>query len=204
MASTPTAGKPASAYHHGDLRNALLQLAWTHIERGGEAQLSLRKLAEELGVSHAAPAHHFGDKAGLLEQLQFLAWQEFAELLEVAGHDGLKAMGLRYVAHGIAHPRRMALMFNSPLVPWTEATQQQSMRAWQALTDAVARYVGPVRAADEQRLAALVIACWAQVHGLAKLWTETTLPPTVPTGAAAQPLHSAALDVLLAGLQAGN
>ena len=169
MASTPTAGKPANAYHHGDLRNALLQLAWTHIERGGEAQLSLRKLAEELGVSHAAPAHHFGDKAGLLEHLQFLAWQEFADLLETASPDGLKAMGLRYVAHGIAHPRRMALMCNNP-----------------------------------QQLAALVIACWAQVHGLAKLWTETTLPPAVPTGAAALPLHSAALDVLLAGLRAGN
>ena len=111
-------------------------------------------------MSHAAPAHHFGDKAGLLEHLQFLAWQEFADLLETASPDGLKAMGLRYVAHGIAHPRRMALMFNNPLVPWTEATKQQCMRAWQALYDAVARYVGP--------------------------------------------LHSAALDVLLAGLRAGN
>jgi len=113
-------------------------------------------------------------------------------------------MGLRYVAHGIAHPQRMAMMFNRAVAPWSEDTEQQSQRAWQALSGAVAQYIGPERAAEEQQLAALVIACWAQVHGLAKLWTETTLPPTVPVGSAALPLQSAALDVLLAGLRAGD
>ncbi len=57
------------AYHHGDLRRALLAAALEAIEESGPAALSLRDLARRAGVSHAAPAHHFGDKAGLLTAL---------------------------------------------------------------------------------------------------------------------------------------
>src|SRR6266545_2647250 len=54
------------AYHHGDLRRALLAAAVAAIEERGPAAISLRDLARRANVSHAAPAHHFGDKAGLL------------------------------------------------------------------------------------------------------------------------------------------
>ena len=51
-------------YHHGDLRRAVLAAAVEAITESGPAGLSLRDLARRAGVSHAAPAHHFGDKAG--------------------------------------------------------------------------------------------------------------------------------------------
>src|SRR2546430_17499265 len=54
------------AYHHGDLRRAVLDAALDVIETSGPAALSLRDLARRAGVSHAAPAHHFRDKRGLL------------------------------------------------------------------------------------------------------------------------------------------
>ena len=56
-------GRP---YHHGDLRRALLDEAVASLRESGTAALSLRDLARRAGVSHAAPAHHFGDKRGLL------------------------------------------------------------------------------------------------------------------------------------------
>jgi Bacterial regulatory proteins, tetR family len=58
--------KDARPYHHGDLRRALVEAALQAIAEVGPAAVSLRDLARRTGVSHAAPAHHFGDKAGLL------------------------------------------------------------------------------------------------------------------------------------------
>ena len=61
-----TPPKDVRPYHHGDLPRALLEAALQAIVEVGPAAVSLRDLARRTGVSHAAPAHHFGDKAGLL------------------------------------------------------------------------------------------------------------------------------------------
>src|SRR6266404_4544091 len=69
-------GAPATAgagddapYHHGDLHDALLKAAETVLERDGLAGLTLREVAHEAGVSHAAATHHFGDLTGLVSEL---------------------------------------------------------------------------------------------------------------------------------------
>ena len=69
MSKRATAPNRAHPYHHGNLRRALLDAALESIAAAGPAALSLRELARRVGVSHAAPAHHFGDKAGLLTAL---------------------------------------------------------------------------------------------------------------------------------------
>src|ERR671931_485088 len=66
MSTTPPASRDARPYHHGDLPRVLLDTATQAIAEAGPAAVSLRDLARRAGVSHAAPAHHFGDKAGLL------------------------------------------------------------------------------------------------------------------------------------------
>src|SRR5689334_10951829 len=66
MAEAPGAAERQRPYHHGDLRRALLAAAVKMIAEAGPGALSLRALARRIGVSHAAPAHHFSDKAGLL------------------------------------------------------------------------------------------------------------------------------------------
>ena len=88
---------PARPYHHGDLRRALLDAALAEIAEGGPGQVSLRELARPVGVSHAAPRHHFGDKRGLLtavavEGFELLAvelgaaWQSTQASLKWASH----------------------------------------------------------------------------------------------------------------------
>ena len=69
--------KPAKRYHHGDLRNALLEAARALLEEGPFADLSLRAVARRAGVSHAAPYRHFPNHEALLVEL---AVEGFAEL----------------------------------------------------------------------------------------------------------------------------
>ena len=67
--------KPTAKYHHGDLRTALVATAWDMVARRGVDALSLRAVADALGVSHAAPAHHFPDKESLIDALRAEAWR---------------------------------------------------------------------------------------------------------------------------------
>src|SRR3954453_17980194 len=66
-----------SPYHHGALRDALLQAAERVLERDGLGGLTLRAVAREAGVSHAAPTHHFGDLTGLLSELAAIGFRQF-------------------------------------------------------------------------------------------------------------------------------
>src|SRR5690242_3920257 len=85
-ATKPAAAKQAvqrtraaavSPYHHGALRDALLQAAEKVLERDGLPGLTLRAVAREAGVSHAAPTHHFGDLTGLLSELAAIGFRQF-------------------------------------------------------------------------------------------------------------------------------
>ena len=83
----PAVTATARPYHHGNLRPALLAAAERALARGGE--LSLRELAREIGVSHAAPRRHFPDKQALLDALALDGFErlgrEMAAALEQAG-----------------------------------------------------------------------------------------------------------------------
>jgi len=74
------ASSSARSYHHGNLRKAVLNLAHEVLEAEGREALSLRDLARRLGVSHAAPAHHFVDRDGLLDALAARALSDLAAL----------------------------------------------------------------------------------------------------------------------------
>lgn len=67
-------------YHHGDLRSALLAAAERTLRDKGTASLSLRELARDLGVSHAAPGRHFKDKQALLNALALVGYDRMARL----------------------------------------------------------------------------------------------------------------------------
>src|SRR5438132_7142729 len=73
-------------YHHGALRDALLKAAERVLEREGLAGLTLRAVAREAGVSHAAPTHHFGDLTGLLSELAAIGFRRFNEAMVAAGN----------------------------------------------------------------------------------------------------------------------
>ena len=72
-------------YHHGALRDALLEAAERVLERDGLAGLTLRAVAREAGVSHAAPTHHFGDLTGLVSELAAIGFRQFNAAMAAAG-----------------------------------------------------------------------------------------------------------------------
>ena len=83
--------KPSGAespYHHGDLHVALLKAAQTVLERDSLPGLTLRAVAREAGVSHAAPTHHFGDLTGLLSELAAVGFRNFNASLTAASATG--------------------------------------------------------------------------------------------------------------------
>src|SRR5207245_9096295 len=106
-------------YHHGALRDALLKAAERVLEREGLAGLTLRAVAREAGVSHAAPTHHFGDLTGLASELAAIGFRQFNQAMaeSCAADTPFPARGLAraraYVAYAQAHPGMYGLMFRT-------------------------------------------------------------------------------------------
>src|ERR1700752_3259635 len=113
-----TRAEAETPYHHGALRDALLQAAEKVLERDGLPGLTLRAVAREAGVSHAAPTHHFGDLAGLLSELAAIGYRQFNEAMIAANASGTvqergMAKAKAYVAYAQAHPGMYGLMFRT-------------------------------------------------------------------------------------------
>jgi AcrR family transcriptional regulator len=163
-------------YHHGDLRSALLKAAAEEIGRVGVAQLSLRELARRAGVSHAAPAHHFGDKTGLVTAL---ATEGFRILHEhtspVLGHaDALVRAGEQYIAFALGYPAHFSVMFDPHLLRMSDAAlTAERDQAFDNFFTAVTQTTGTT---DAGQLAAEAMAAWSAVHGIAVLWRQGNLP----------------------------
>jgi AcrR family transcriptional regulator len=186
---------PAEArpYHHGDLRKALLAAAEAELAARGIEAFSLRSVAKRAGVSHAAPAHHFGDAQGLLTALaaegfrQFLAAQSAREAL--AAQDPvsrLVAAGLGYVDFAMARPTLFRLMWQSGRPDFDSPDLGQAARAaYQHLVDQVSAAGG--------RSTAEEAAAWAMAHGLADLLASGRLK-----GVGALPAE--ARDAMISGL----
>src|SRR3954462_8595472 len=123
VAGRPTVRRRKSSgdtpYHHGDLHEALLKAAETVLERDGLAGLTLRAVAREAGVSHAAPTHHFGDLTGLLSELAAIGFRMFNVAMVAARASEtlpvMKAMATAkaYVAYAQTHPGMYSLMFRN-------------------------------------------------------------------------------------------
>lgn len=176
-------------YFDGDLRRALLDAAKEEIERLGLNNVSLRSLARKVGVSHAAPAHHFGNRAGLLSALSVEAFEALRESMEqeLAGLaadaervDRLKAAGRGYVEFTEREPALFAVMFLFEELDWSHPALVETAEAsFRVLIDAVESItVAHPNPAGDQRT--LVIAAWSLVHGLAVLWHNGPLPMLFP------------------------
>src|SRR5947208_17140860 len=106
-----------SSYHHGNLRRVLIDCALAAIAERGAANLSLRDLARRAGVSHAAPAHHFGDKRGLLTAVAAEGYRRLAGLLGPtdATTPGLAEVGVAYVRFAVEERPYFDVMFRPDL-----------------------------------------------------------------------------------------
>src|SRR5215212_10166673 len=137
MSTTPPASKDARPYHHGDLRRALLKAALQAIAEVGPAAVSLRDLARRTGVSHAAPAHHFGDKAGLLTAVATDGFRRLAATLrdtyEATG--SFLEVGVAYVGFAVTHRAHFEVMFRPELYHPDDPELVRARDAARALLD---------------------------------------------------------------------
>ena len=190
----------ARPYHHGNLRPALLGAAERALAGGKE--LSLRELAREIGVSHAAPRRHFADKQALLDALALDGFErlgrEMAASLEDAGPafaDRLGALARTYVRFATEHGALLDLMYAGKHRPGADALREAADRAFAGPLALVAegQAAGEVIAGDCEQLG---LVAWSAFHGLASMANGGLLGDRP-----VEPLVDAAVARLLEGLR---
>jgi AcrR family transcriptional regulator len=196
-------------YHHGALRDGLLEAAERVLERDGLAGLTLRAVAREAGVSHAAPTHHFGDLTGLVSELAAIGFRQFNATMEAAraaGAAGLEramAGAKAYVGYAQAHPGMYGLMFRTERLDMSRPSLREAANASFA---GLASAVGASRheQISEQALsleqAAAIARAWSLVHGFTMLLLDGRLADIlrrVPKGTTVETLLEAMLKLTM-------
>jgi len=170
-------------YHHGDLKTALLDAVEEVVRDTGVGNVSLREVARRAGVTHAASAHHFANKAGLLtafatQGYEMLAVEVLGSIEDSRPVDGpgvLEAVGRAYVRFALTNPGRFAVMFRLDVLnPDDPAFVAASEGAYTLLVSTVARCQeeGFLGSRDPEVVA---VAAWSMVHGLPALWISGRL-----------------------------
>lgn len=199
----------AAPYHHGALRHALLEAAERVLERDGLAGLTLRAVAREAGVSHAAPAHHFGDLTGLVSELAASGFRRFNATMAAAGDnaatptDRAMARARAYVAYAQANPGMYGLMFRTERLDY----ERPSLR--EAADASFAGLAGAIGATRKEQIqdqalsldqAAAIARAWSLVHGYTMLLLEGRLVDILrrsPDGTDAEALLEAMLKTTI-------
>ncbi|MFF8775390.1 TetR/AcrR family transcriptional regulator [Kitasatospora sp. NPDC015120] len=185
----------AESYHHGNLRRAVLDAALAAIEESGPSGWSLRELARRAVVSHAAPAHHFGDKAGVLTAVAAEGFERFADALERAAGDPYGA-GVAYVRFAVDHRAYFEVMFRPELYRADDPELNAARDRAGAVLAASGRKLARGEAADR----ATTLAAWSVAHGFASLWLNGALPES-RGGAGVEELAREVLGVVFGGAE---
>jgi AcrR family transcriptional regulator len=180
--SQQTALKPKqnkTKYHHGDLRSTLISAASTLLKETSVEGLSLRKLADKVGVSRTAPYHHFKDKNQLLcaiAEQGFVRWQQDAEFIfnqpDVSPKEKYRQFFHGYISYAADNPELYDLMFGRTIWKQNSATnelrdvaypsfhhQVEMTKKWQAQ--------GLMPAGEDTLRLSQVT--WGTMHGIARL-----------------------------------
>jgi AcrR family transcriptional regulator len=171
-------------YHHGALRDALLAAAERVLERDGLAGLTLRAVAREAGVSHAAPTHHFGDLSGLVSELAAIGFRQFNAAMAAACVPDTPfparamARAKAYVAYAQAHPGMYGLMFRTERLDYKRPSLHEAAEA------SFAGLAGAIAASRHEQIsegaltldqAAAIARAWSTVHGFTMLLLDGRL-----------------------------
>jgi AcrR family transcriptional regulator len=178
-------GKEAKRrYHHGDLRQALIEAAEALIVEKGVAGFTLRECARRAGVSPSAPSHHFGHVAGLLSAVAALGFKDLSEAMEHAqeqarGHarDEFQAIGEAYITVAMMNPSRFRITFGQMPLDWTNPELlHEAERAFGILERHVRTIRGDSSAGDPAPdTQAATVAAWSIVHGFSTLLLDGRL-----------------------------
>src|SRR5438552_9667574 len=193
-------------YHHGDLHEALLKAGERVLERDGLAGLTLRAVAREAGVSHAAPTHHFGDLTGLVSELAAIGFRQFNAAMAAAGSAASSALmetalarAKAYVGYAQAHPGMYGLMFRTERLDMSRPSLHEAAEA------SFAGLAGAIGASRQEQIsetalsldqAAAIARAWSLVHGFTMLLLDDRLSDILrrlPKGTDAETLLDAML-----------
>jgi AcrR family transcriptional regulator len=188
-------------YHHGSLRATLLARAATVLAKAGADGLSLRRLARDVGVSHAAPTRHFKDRQALLDALAFDGFAEMNRRMEEAAatpgsiREKVRAVAHAYVRFSVDNSALQAVMYSSKHHPAASRDLQevagQSLLVTTRLI-AQGQAAGDISPGDPDRLA---MVAFASTHGIAVLGIGDLL-----NGLPVEDAVESVLDVLWSGL----
>lgn len=190
-----------ATYHHGDLRQALLQAAEALLDADGAAAVGMREIARRAGVSHAAPYRHYANREALLADLAGRGFERlnrrFAAL--PARDDAERrfvAMARAYVRFARDEPQAWRLMFGGAL---DKRAHPELMRvsglAFETLRETM-QALGVAAPARSETLAA-----WAMAHGVAALVLDHRIDAHVDAEVDPDRLIQRAAEVFLAGLR---
>jgi AcrR family transcriptional regulator len=206
----PAVTREDAPYHHGALRDALLEGAERVLERDGLAGLTLRAVAREAGVSHAAPTHHFGDLTGLLSELAAIGFRQFNAAMAAACAPGASladramARAKAYVGYAQAHPGMYGLMFRTERLDYSRPSLHEAAEA------SFAGLAGAIGASRQEKIheealslqqAAAIARAWSIVHGFTMLLLDgrlTDILHRLPEGTDAETLLDAMLKLAVA------
>jgi AcrR family transcriptional regulator len=199
-ARRPASAKTETPYHHGALREALLQAAERVLERDGLAGLTLRAVAREAGVSHAAPTHHFGDLTGLVSELAAIGFRQFNAAMVSACDaatmplERVLARPKAYVAYAQAHPGMYGLMFRTERLDYSRPSLHEAAEAsFAGLANAIGAMRQEQISGDALTLnqGAAIARAWSMVHGFTMLLLDGRLADILerlPEGTTAEQL----------------
>jgi len=180
---TPKKNRP-SAYHHGQLKASLIKHALTIIETEGIKGLTLRKAARRAGVSHAAPAHHFGDMKGLLAALAQEGFYKMTKTMEQAiqhiENDNplgkLKCIGITYIEFAVHHPAYFNVMHHPELALKAShpGLEQESKNTFD-IVKTIIKECQDANIIAPGNILHLSLFVWSTVHGFATLVVDRQL-----------------------------
>lgn len=172
-------------YHHGDLRAALMRAATAELAEKGIEGFTLRGCARRAGVSHAAPAHHFGDVTGLLTEVAIVAFHQLADSIsrqvagvEVGTIEHPIAVALGYVLFAIERPAEFALMFRVERLDVRRPEYRAAAgEAFAPTANAVGAYFKAAIPVSDPVMVRRVIGLWSLSQGVAGLLLAGQLGP---------------------------
>ncbi len=206
--SVATQTKPGR-YHHGDLRNALLDAARELASEIGVDNFTLREVARRANVSPAAPYHHFADKRDLTRALAIEAFSKLTTALSNAKHkkhsplEQLEQVGIAYVMFAFEHLAEFRFMFRRELCAEEgdfDPLETAGINAQAVLHNTVleAQNAKQIIAENPQDI---VITLWSVVHGLSCILLESPLSKTT-TAKSAKNMAKSVVQLSIQGILA--
>jgi AcrR family transcriptional regulator len=204
------------AYHHGDLRGAIVRAALEILSETQSVEFSLRELARRAGVSHNAPYKHFAEKRELLAAVSSAGFERLTHRMSdaIAGQANARAQLFAllraYIQHGVENPALYKLMFGNYLSSPNHGRPAMERAAAETTKDLLIGVIVkgglgraiPNTSRNQRKIAGAFLACWSLVHGVTMLLADRLVGPRKISDELGDTLVQGMLDGLASKLPA--